>query len=228
MPIPKVVYQTFKHQNLPLITRLFIKWLKWVNKDYRYEFYDDTRIEAFLKSDFGDEVLAAYKKIDIGAAKADFFRYCILYKKGGIYLDIDAYVLKPLDKFIKPDDVALISREGHPGMFVQWALIYEAGHPFLKDTIEHVLENIRYNKYPNDVHQMTGPTAYSTIINHYVDNKLPVSYRLMGTDYNGLIKSRLPLSRLLYRNEKSEHWKKAQLTRGVLKDPTQPSPEERA
>jgi mannosyltransferase OCH1-like enzyme len=217
MPIPKVVYQTFKHQNLPLITRLFIKWLKWVNKDYRYEFYDDARIETFLQADFGDEVLAAYKKIDIGAAKADFFRYCILYKKGGIYLDIDAYVLKPFDQFIKPDDVALISREGHPGVFVQWALIYEAGHPFLEKTIEHVLENIKHNRYPHDVHKMTGPTPYSIIINHYIENKIPVNYRLMGTDYDGVIKSRLPLGRLLYRNEKGEHWKKAQLTRGVLK-----------
>lgn len=220
MAIPKVIYQTFKHQNLPIVNRLFIKWLKWVNKDYSYEFYNDARIEAFLKSDFGDDVLAAYKKIDIGAAKADFFRYCILYKKGGIYLDIDAYMIKPLDSFIKPDDKAIISREPdvHPGLFAQWALIYEAGHPFLKGVIDLVLDNIKYNKYPNDVHKMTGPTPYSIIINKYIENKIPANYRIMGTDYNKVIKARVPLGRLLYRGEKGEHWKKAQLTRGVLKN----------
>ncbi|RCH54179.1 glycosyl transferase [Mucilaginibacter hurinus] len=214
MAIPKVIYQTFKHSRLPLLNRLAIKWLKWRNQNYRYEFYDDARIEVFLLEDFGADVLHTYKKINIGAAKADFFRYCILYKKGGIYLDIDAYVLGKLDEFIQHDDKAVISHERNPGLFVQWAMIYEAGHPFLRDTISNVMDNINQNKYPNDVHQMTGPRPYSLVINNYIANNKPVDYRILGVDYNKYIKSRLPLSKMLYK--KGEHWKKLQVSQPVV------------
>ncbi|GAA4330539.1 hypothetical protein GCM10023149_35780 [Mucilaginibacter gynuensis] len=214
MAIPKVIYQTFKRRQLPFINRLAIQWLKFRNKAYDYEFYDDARIEAFMNAEFAGEVANAYNKLNIGAAKADFFRYCILYKKGGVYLDIDAYVPGALDSFIKPDDVAVITEERHPGIFVQWAMIYEAGHPFLKRTIDIVVDNIKHNRYPNSVHGMTGPTPYSQAIHSLMSDKT-IRYRVMGVDYNKAIRSRLPFSKLLYK--KGEHWKAMEKVVTVLR-----------
>src|SRR6476659_9320710 len=132
MAIPKIIYQTFKTKELPFITKWHIKRFLKNNHEYAYEFYDDARIEEFFKSNFDVDWLKAYQKLNIGAAKADFFRYAILYKKGGVYLDIDSGIKGKLDAFIKPDDKAIISKERNDGVYVQWALIFESGHPFLK------------------------------------------------------------------------------------------------
>lgn|GEM_PF-119548 len=215
MPIPKVIYQTFKSDKLPLLNRLSIKWLKLRNKGYSYEFYDDERILGFLLAEYGQEMLDIYNRLNIGAAKADFFRYAILYKKGGVYLDIDAYVPGKLDNIINANDHAVISREGFPDRFVQWALIYEAGHPFLKRTLDIVIKNIKENAFPDSVHWMTGPTPYSKAILTCIAEQPDIPYRLFGQDYQKKIKARLPLSGQLYKG--SHHWKKMEKITGVLK-----------
>ena len=77
------------------------------------------------------------KKLNVGAAKADFWRYCILYKNGGIYLDIDSEITNSLDQLILKDDQCIITREGHYGIFNNWIMIFEKNHPILLKTIEN-------------------------------------------------------------------------------------------
>lgn len=215
MAIPKVIFQTYYTTSLPLVTRFFIWRMKKMNPDYHYEFYDDARIEDFLKNECSEATFRAYKRITIGAAKADFFRYHILYKKGGIYLDIDSTITKSLHGMIAENDRAIISEERNPGMYVQWALVYEAGHPFLAKTIEKILDNIASNRFPNDVHRMTGPSVYSEAIRECMEEDAAISYRTLGIDYNGYFKFKHPLNKLLYQGR--EHWKKTQLKQSVIK-----------
>ena len=89
----------------------------------------------------------------------DFWRYLALYKYGGVYLDMDSSIEKPLDDLIKPEDEAIITAEGNSGLYVQWALIFSKGHPILKKTIDLVVTNIKNNNHPNDIHKMTGPNV---------------------------------------------------------------------
>jgi len=216
MSIPKIIHQTFKSSKLPFITRWHISRFMKKNPAYAYEFYDDARIAVFLQEEFAPEVYALYSRLNIGAAKADFFRYAVLYKKGGIYVDIDSGINSSLDDFILGEDVAIITREGDPTLYAQWALIYSPGHPFLEKTIEMVLDNIRQNKYPHDVHRMTGPTVYTLAINECLKNDPLIPHRLLGTDYDGYLKVKYKLGKFfLY--EKGDHWKKKQLTTPVLK-----------
>jgi mannosyltransferase OCH1-like enzyme len=215
MAIPKIIHQTFKTEKLPFITRWHISRIKKNNPDYVYEFYDDQRIERFLKEEYDEPTLNLYRRLNIGAAKADFFRYAVLLKKGGVYVDIDSSIKGSLNDFILADDQAVISRERNPGMYVQWALVYEPGHPFLKKTLEFVLDNIRHNRYPHDVHQMTGPSVYSKAIDSCLKESPVPSYRMLGFDYDRFLKFKYPLSKLLY--GKAEHWKKMQLRKPVLK-----------
>jgi mannosyltransferase OCH1-like enzyme len=214
MAIPKVIYQTYKTAQLPPVTRFFVNIMRRRNPHYQYEFYDDERIKQFFLDEYGPEVAAAYRRIAIGAAKADFFRYAVLYRFGGIYLDIDGYTLKKLDNMLLPDDSAVITSERNPGLYVQWALVYDKGHPFLKRTMEKVLDNIRHNRYPHDVHRMTGPSVYSAAINECIAEGIGGNYRVLGVDYNGFFKDKHPLNKGLY--GRGEHWRKQQLERPVL------------
>jgi len=217
MAIPRVIYQTFKTRNLPYITRAFIWWMKRVNPGYQYEFYTDQRIEDFLRAEYEPRIHAAYSRLAIGAAKGDFFRYTILYRKGGVYIDIDGAILKSLDQhIIKPTDEAIITREGNPGLFAQWALMFNRDHPILKKTIDKMVDNIENNRYPQDVHLTTGPTVFTAAVNEYMAENGSVPYRIFGVDYDGILIPKHFLNRWMYYQH--EHWMKTQKKRSLLND----------
>ncbi|MGY0039767.1 hypothetical protein [Pedobacter sp. NJ-S-72] len=81
--------------------------------------------------------------------------------------------------------------------------------------MELMCQNIRNNKYPHDVHQMTGPSVYTRAIRECLKESPGIAHRILGVDYDHHFKFKYPLSKFLY--EKGEHWKKAQLTKPVLK-----------
>lgn len=218
MPIPKVIYQTYKTDELPFLTKWHIYNLKKRNPEFEYQFYDDQRVSDFIQSEFGSEIFDLYSKINIGAAKADFFRYAILYKKGGIYLDIDSLSLAKFNTFIQPSDSAIISLESNLEYYVQWALVYEPGHPFLAKTLEIVIDNLKHNRYPNDVHAMTGPSAYTKAIRESMTKLSKINYRELGADYEGKFKFHYRFSKFfIYGLFRKKHWRTMQEQIPVLK-----------
>lgn len=211
MAIPKQIFQTFKSNKLPLLTRFHVWQLKRKNPEYSYHFFDDEAIDTFLKENFDERIFNAYKKITIGAAKADFFRYAILFKKGGVYLDIDSLIKTKIDDFILPTDKALIALEGHGVHYCQWALFFEAGHPFLRQIIDDIVENIEENKYPKDVHQTTGPTAFTLAVKKVLEQNENVTYREIGKDYDHHAKFSYPMSKFfIYGLSRKGHWRNMQ------------------
>jgi len=83
MAIPKQIFQTFKTDKLPWLTKFHIKRMLKKNPEYEYHFYDDNRIQTFFKDEFPPEYLKAYNRLTIGAAKADFFQICHSLQKRG-------------------------------------------------------------------------------------------------------------------------------------------------
>lgn len=218
MAIPKVIYQTFKSSNIPWITKLYIWNFRRKNRAYSYEFYDDLRIDTFIKSNFDSNIYNAYSKLQIGAAKADFFRYAILYIYGGIYLDLDSDLLVSLDGVLTEEDTAVITREGyHTEFFVQWGLIYDKGHPFLKRTIDYIVDNINNRRHLHDVHALTGPTIYTKAINDCLLEDPSINHRVMGFDYDGMMQFKYKLGKLFIYGNRKLHWKKLQKEITVIK-----------
>ncbi|MNK13092.1 Glycosyltransferase sugar-binding region containing DXD motif protein [compost metagenome] len=220
MGIPKNIFQTFKDNKIPWLTKLYIRSFLKKNKDYSYEFYDDQRVSDFFAEHFDERINKAYRRLQIGAAKADFFRYAVLYIYGGIYIDLDSDLLVSIDKYLNKDDVAVITHENNRSLYAQWALIFDKGHPFLKRTMELIVDNIEQNRFPHDVHAMTGPTVYTLAINEVLKENPSVAYRCIEDDYKGLLKFKYKLGKLMIYKDKSNHWKKLQLRIPVVKPDT--------
>lgn len=85
MSIPKQLFQTWKTKNITNELKEITGTWQQKNKNYKYFLYDDDECENFIKNNFDNDVLSAYKKIIIGAFKADLWRVCILYQLGGFY-----------------------------------------------------------------------------------------------------------------------------------------------
>ncbi|MDQ0594860.1 mannosyltransferase OCH1-like enzyme [Chryseobacterium ginsenosidimutans] len=219
MAVPKQIFQTFKTKKLPFITKLHIWNMKRKNPEYTYFFYDDKDIEKFITEEFPPEYIENYKKLTIGAAKADFFRYAILYKKGGIYLDIDSSITRPLRFLIKDNDEAVISAERHPNLFVQWGLIFNKNHPFLEKTLELMLDNIKTHRYPNDIHSTTGPTVFSKGIKKALQENPDIPYRLFdGIEFRGFLKFKYKLGKFFLYEKRAEHWKQKQISQSIIRE----------
>jgi mannosyltransferase OCH1-like enzyme len=185
--IPKVIHQTCPcKERLPTEIQENIRRMNQLNEDWEHRLYDDGDIESIILKHYNLEVLHVYQRINLsyGAARADFFRYLLMYAEGGIYLDIKSSVTRPLNDVIDLNDCYILSkwkdRPGwsmHPelahlerGEYQQWHIIAVAGHPFLREVIERVIDNIQqYNVLHHGVGRVgvlrvTGPIAYTLAI----------------------------------------------------------------
>jgi mannosyltransferase OCH1-like enzyme len=236
--IEKNIFQSWYTRDLHPRVQEEVDKCKQANPEYSYHLYTDEEMDEFVNEYYPGEIAECYHLLNIIVAKVDFWRYLVLYKYGGVYLDMDSSIVEPLRLLIKEEDEAIITAEGNPYLYVQWALIFSKGHPILKRTIDLIVENIRYNLHPNDIHKMTGPSVYSRAINeihmqyfqgqiipHKQINKTTdityrssnnISYRVYGIDYNPYFCFKHPATEYLYSNKK--HWTIEEKERPLLKN----------
>ena len=170
--IPKKIHQIITDKNnISSIIQKNINHLKRLNPDWDYFLYDDVDIINYLKTNCDTEILRAYNMInpEYGAARADFFRYIIMYQQGGVYLDIKSSANVPFNFIIKKDDEFILNHwfinklkkdkfilnsciinffhkylNYEDGELQQWHIICRPFHPFLKAVIDNCIKNI-YN-----------------------------------------------------------------------------------
>jgi mannosyltransferase OCH1-like enzyme len=164
MRIPRKIYQAWHDKKVKPIFKEYIDKTLKMNPEYEYELFGEEDMDNFVRDNYDGEIYSCYKRIKLITAKVDFWRYLILYKNGGIYLDIDSALLKPLDDLILDYDAVITREPNVPNEYVQWALFFCKEHPILKQTIENVVDNIKNNRYSNNVGRMTGPLPYTEAI----------------------------------------------------------------
>ena len=181
--IPKNIYQLISDKNN--ISKEFkknIEYIKKLNTNWTHNLYDDNDIIEYIKKNYPQNILDVYNRINpkYGAARADFFRYLLMYNEGGVYLDIKSAMKVSLDKILKPDDEYILSHWECPcqynlldseyGEFQQWHIICKPKHPFLKEVIDNVVKNIQNYDVDRDgvgkkgVLKVTGPIVYTKSI----------------------------------------------------------------
>ena len=165
--IPRIFFITMKtvpklYHNLPRHMQ------KYLNHHGRWSsvIVDDAYADKFMRIVFaGTSVLWAYESINpaLGAAKADIWRYAVLYAYGGVYIDQDATFYSNLDRFILPTDKFIMSSEGktadvcykssyflsqQPPIFInntilQWLIFSAPQHPFIAQTMINIVDVVK-------------------------------------------------------------------------------------
>jgi mannosyltransferase OCH1-like enzyme len=160
--IPLKVYQTWSTKKLPMFMHFNREVMKKLNPEFEFELYDDQDCEDFIRWNFDASVLTAYKALVPGAYKADLWRYCILYKKGGIYLDVK---MRTVDDFKL---IELVSQEHYvqdrPDPFMPFAtgiynavMVHKPNNPLLMDCINAIVHNVATKDYGFTSLSPTGP-----------------------------------------------------------------------
>jgi mannosyltransferase OCH1-like enzyme len=211
--IPAIVHQTYPTRDLPTHLRDAVDQTRNSNPTWEHRLYDDDDIVNFIRREYGEQTRSAYLSIDpmYGAARADLFRYLLMYRIGGVYLDIKSVARRDLSSVLRAQDTYILSQwhgpvftklkmgvhralRSIPGTeYQQWHIISAPGHPFLKRVIENVLRNLRiYNPGIHGIGKLgvlavTGPIAYTLAIHPILTSyphRFVDSAQDLGLDYN--------------------------------------------
>lgn len=242
--ITKKIYRCHKNKKDIDKYQEVIDKTKKLMPEYEQIIYDDQDIENFIKNNFNERIWNAYNAINpkYGPAKADFFRYLIIYLHGGVYLDIKSGpVSDEINKIIDKNQDKLLTSIGqnfpvgliprfhlldnnyddwsaftgtYYNEYVQWFIISPKGNKIIKEMIKQMVSNIEYglenkeiyNKGNISVVAMTGPIAYSLVIQRNKDKKVRIfNNGLNGSLYHHLVDYKKIEKGKHYRNLKDKN-----------------------
>ena len=177
--IPKIIYKTgiddYKniHEDVYNVFQETIK----LNPEFKIKYYSDKDSRDFIKNNFESEILLTYDKLIPGAYKADLFRYCILYKNGGIYSDLTQRFTMSFNKLIhlEKDNLYLVKDIEHykingdgssKGIQISFMASRPGNEIFLK-AIKQIVKNVNDKFYGDNPLHPTGPTLFYNILQDY-------------------------------------------------------------
>jgi mannosyltransferase OCH1-like enzyme len=92
--IPLDIYQVWHNKtSIPKSVKESIELIKEQNPEFIHHLYDEKECREFIEKNFSKRILKAYDSVVPHAIKADLWRYCVMYKNGGIYLDSKYYCI---------------------------------------------------------------------------------------------------------------------------------------
>lgn len=177
--IPRHIYQTWHtRDNLPEKMRECITTLQKQNPEFIHHLFDDDDCREFIKDNYSAEVVNAYDSLIPGAYKADLWRYCILYKKGGVYMDVkykcadDVKLIDMVDKEYYVEDRPMGGKRG----VYNAAMICKKGDPKLLKAINTIVFNVRQRYYGETPLSPTGPGLLGKIFTDDEFRDIPLKF----------------------------------------------------
>lgn len=187
--IPPILYQTSKDRcvatsfyNVTIRT-----WLEQQPEEYSlgYQFYDDSRMEAYLSDDAKwssifpglSLALRCIDHVQLPVMKADIWRYLILWESGGIFADLDVALdgEKSFLRHLKTHDdegvfVIVGNQAGNQRLLSQWLLATAPRHPLMYYAAEHAISRVLKAKRALPI-QHTGPRALYDATDRFLQNQ---------------------------------------------------------
>lgn len=104
--IPKSIYICYRDKNVP---DGMIEGISLLNPGYSVDLFGDKECREFLGGEFGSDYADCFSYIKDGPIRADFWRVCMLYKKGGAYFDADVEHVLGIEDYLQRESTFLTS-----------------------------------------------------------------------------------------------------------------------
>jgi mannosyltransferase OCH1-like enzyme len=184
--IPLNIYQTWHTKDLPPFMKKTVNMIIENNPRFNYQLFDDNDCRNFIKDNFDENILNAFDTLKPGAYKADLWRYCILYKNGGVYLDIK---YKPINRF---KFINLMEKE-HWVLDIDKNCVYNAlivcrpNNQILLKAINKVVENVKNKFYGTNCLHPTGPLMLAELFTQSDKNNFDMYHEIYQSIENKFI-----------------------------------------
>lgn len=164
--IPKILFSSYLcDKNDKLVTKILNKW-KVLNPDFMIYYFSDEDLDIFFENTKYNDT---FKKLKNGVAKADFFRICYIYEKGGFWFDLD----------IQPFKVK-VPEKGNVNLFdsgyknISYMFLGGIRSKLFEELIDKIMENI--NNYESakgrNLLEITGPRVLQNLISEKLGKKI--------------------------------------------------------
>jgi mannosyltransferase OCH1-like enzyme len=166
--IPKIIHQTWKTREIPEQWQNAVRACKATHPDYEYILWTDETMEEFVKTEY-PAFFQTYTGYKYDIQRCDAFRYLVLYKYGGVYLDLDTVCKKKLDGFLNYD-LVLVKSSNISFWYTNSFFMVMPQHPFMKFCIEqlpHYAQSFVFLGKHNHIYNSTGPLFLTKIIAKY-------------------------------------------------------------
>jgi mannosyltransferase OCH1-like enzyme len=139
-----------------------INTIKNIYKNYNYKLITENDFYSYLENDHEFPLLKeTYDKIKPYAFKADIIRYYLLYRFGGIYIDIDFIGISNFNNLFNNYDIIFTIDLGDNILYNGFIAVKKHGHLFFKFVLEQIILEVNSNKvYTRDL-EITGPILFT-------------------------------------------------------------------
>jgi len=161
--IPKKIHQVWLGGDIPAKYDSLIKSWRKTHTDWQYRLWTDADIDSF---DMVNRKL--FDCMNNYGAKADIFRYEIVCRHGGLYVDTDFECIKSFNEFLHLDFFAGNGQSNTPFIY-NGLFAARPDHPILKNIIK-ALSNVllKANDDYDGIIDITGPNFFTTIVTDYM------------------------------------------------------------
>jgi len=167
------MFQTWETTNICEMKKLTESWISH-NPTYKYHLFDEDMRKKCIKEHFDENIYRAYCRIIPGGAKADLWRFCVLYIYGGVYIDIDTFCYNSIDIFLNEEiefmsvvDLNNSPNIGKHNLFCTFIATIPK-HPILLDSINRIVYHVEKNIIPHSCLDFTGPGVLGRATNTYL------------------------------------------------------------
>ena len=160
--VPKIIWQTNYTNKVSLPIKTAWYWNRLLSRSYQYCFHSTEDRLAFVEQNFPGKPAELYKRLTIGAAQADLWRLMVLYKHGGVYMDIDSHFVWPLDRFIEAGTSEIFLRYKNKAA-TNYFIASAPANPNIKALLDEVLCRIETSQ-SNNVYEITGPSVFQDVL----------------------------------------------------------------
>lgn len=217
--VPLVIYNSWHSNSVPQKMKENIDVLLKRNPEFDYYLYSDDASRAFIKNNFDEDVVMAFDILKPGAYKSDLWRYCILYKEGGVYIDIKFNTMEPLIRIVERSPTLYVNdidvtENNVDGCMYNGFMISPPYNQIFKDCIDEIVDSCQKRLYRKNSLDITGPCLLGRIIKKYdvnlrnynnytyEDTSIPFRRNMIKHNNNIILESYPE-----YRNEQSQYQK---------------------
>jgi mannosyltransferase OCH1-like enzyme len=179
--IPKEVFQTWKTNIIPQHWAESPKAIMNLMPDWHYTLMTDEDNRKFVEENFPD-FLQYYDAFDHNIMRADAIRYMWLYKIGGIYLDLDMQVMKPLDElFYEDKDIYVVSSGNFGNFYTNAFMASKPGVKLWLDCIERMKQPYSMLAMGKHLKVMTktGPMMFTKAVKKSTNSRYEMPAKLI-------------------------------------------------
>ena len=178
---PITVYRTCKdtYVNEKMFKNAHQRWIE-LNTNINMIWYTDKDCDKFMYTQ-GQEIWNCYNTLRPGAFKADLFRLCILYQNGGVYVDAQTMPYVSISQMIRGCVgenlfISVLDTKKSGSGIHNGFIISSPGHPFLKSSIQRIINNVKNRDYTDNILGVTGPVCLARAINTVLERDLNSSF----------------------------------------------------